>query len=60
MNQDLTPSSASSDPVVRRRPTREQLRREAFRYIKTYYNVVRRHSALGYISPAAFEAQKVA
>ena len=39
---------------------RQQLRREAFQYIETYYNVVRRHSALGYISPAAFEAQKVA
>jgi transposase InsO family protein len=40
--------------------TREQLRREVFQYIETYYNVVRRHSALGNISPVAFEARKVA
>jgi transposase InsO family protein len=40
--------------------TREALRREVFQYIETYYNVVRRHSALGHMSPAAFETQKVA
>jgi transposase InsO family protein len=34
--------------------TRLKLRREAFQYIETYYNVVRRHSALGYVSPARF------
>ena len=31
------------------------LRREVFEYIETYYNLVRRHSALGHISPATFE-----
>jgi transposase InsO family protein len=40
--------------------TREKLRREVFEYIQTYYNVVRRHSAVGHMSPAAFEAKKVA
>jgi transposase InsO family protein len=40
--------------------TREELRREAFQYIETYYNVLRRHSALDYVSPATFEARKVA
>jgi transposase InsO family protein len=40
--------------------TRLKLRREAFQYIETYYNLVRRHSALGYVSPATLEARKVA
>jgi len=34
--------------------TREQARREIVEYIG-YYNTERRHSALGYISPAEFE-----
>jgi putative transposase len=39
-----------------RRP-REQVRREVFNYIEVFYNRQRLHSALGYRSPAAFEAQ---
>lgn len=37
--------------------TREDARRAIFRYIETWYNSRRRHSTLGYISPAAYEAQ---
>jgi transposase InsO family protein len=37
--------------------TREEARRGIFRYIETWYNRKRRHSTLGYISPAAYEAQ---
>jgi putative transposase len=33
----------------------ENARAEIFEFIETYYNPVRRHSALGYISPVAFE-----
>ncbi len=33
----------------------EDARVEIFEYIETYYNPIRRHSALGYISPVAFE-----
>jgi len=33
----------------------ENARVEIFEYIETYYNPIRRHSALGYISPVAFE-----
>jgi putative transposase len=33
----------------------ENARKEIFEYIETYYNPIRRHSALGYISPVAFE-----
>jgi len=40
--------------------TREQMRQTVFEYIEIDYNRNRRHSANGYISPAAFEAQQVA
>ncbi|WP_366525616.1 IS3 family transposase [uncultured Microbulbifer sp.] len=33
----------------------EQAKSEVFKYIKIFYNRVRRHSALGYISPAEYE-----
>lgn len=39
---------------------RQDLRQVVFEYIETYYNRVRRHSALGFISPATFEKKKVA
>jgi putative transposase len=35
--------------------TRDEARRSLFEYIETFYNRVRRHSALGYLSPAQFE-----
>ena len=37
--------------------SREQARQEVGTYIESYYNQQRRHSALGYLSPAAFEHQ---
>ena len=39
--------------------TRSQARREIADYIERFYNSWRRHSALGYLSPAAFE-EKIA
>lgn len=36
--------------------TRSQAKQEVFNYIETYYNRERMHSALGYRSPAEFEA----
>ena len=36
--------------------TRSAARQSLFAYIETYYNVKRRHSGLGYRSPAAYEA----
>lgn len=36
--------------------TREEARRDTFEYIEVFYNRSRRHSALGYQSPAAFHA----
>jgi transposase InsO family protein len=41
----------------RRFATREVARQEVFEYIEVWYNRQRRHSSLGYVSPAAFERQ---
>jgi putative transposase len=37
-------------------PTREEARASIFEYIEMFYNRVRRHSTLGYVSPANYEA----
>jgi putative transposase len=37
--------------------TREAARRSIFRYLETWYNRKRRHSTLGYVSPAEYEMQ---
>jgi putative transposase len=37
-------------------PTRAAARSAIFAYLEGWYNRHRRHSALGYVSPAAFEA----
>lgn len=37
--------------------TREEARAAVFEYIETWYNPKRRHSTLGYLSPAAYEEQ---
>jgi transposase InsO family protein len=36
-------------------PTRQTARQAIFEYIEGWYNTRRRHSSLGYLSPAAFE-----
>jgi transposase InsO family protein len=41
-------------------PTRAAARQAIFRYIETWYNPRRRHSTLGYLSPAQYEAQLIA
>ncbi len=40
--------------------TREAMRRQVFEYIELDYNRQRRHSAIGLISPEAFEARMIA
>ncbi len=37
--------------------TREQAKQSIFEYVEVFYNRKRRHSTLGYLSPAAFEKQ---
>jgi transposase InsO family protein len=39
--------------------TRTQARLDVFEYIAGFYNTVRRHSALGYLSPNQFEANQL-
>jgi transposase InsO family protein len=40
--------------------TREAARQEVFEYIEAWYNRQRRHSSLGYVSPAEFERRALA
>jgi transposase InsO family protein len=40
-------------------PTRAAARRAIFEFIEVFYNRQRLHSALGYLSPAEYEAGKV-
>lgn len=37
--------------------TRDEIRAEVFDYVERFYNPVRRHSTLGYVSPIDFEKQ---
>lgn len=39
--------------------TREQAKASLFRYIEVYYNRMRRHSALGYMTPEQYEKQSL-
>jgi len=38
-------------------PTREEAKRDLFWYLEIFYNRIRRHASLGYMSPADFEAR---
>jgi putative transposase len=40
--------------------TREEAKADVFEYIETYYNPIRRPSALSYLSPRDFEKQRAA
>ncbi len=39
--------------------TNFQMEREIFEYIEAYYNTIRAHSFLGYLSPLEFEKLKM-
>jgi putative transposase len=40
-------------------PTRRELTSEVFEFVEAFYNTTRRHSTLGYLSPAQFEAMTI-
>jgi putative transposase len=44
----------------RRYATRQEARADVFDYIERFYNLTRRHSTLGNVSPVAFERAAVA
>ena len=35
--------------------TRDEARADVFDYVERFYNTIRRHSTIGYLSPAEFE-----
>jgi putative transposase len=47
--------------LLRRRsfPTRDEARTAVFDYIETFYNPIRLHSTLGYLSPVEYEKMKM-
>lgn len=52
--------SLKTERVLHRRySTREEARRDIFDYIEVFYNNIRMHSYLGYLSPREFEKQWV-
>lgn len=51
-------SSLKTERIARKTfRTRDEIRAEVFDYIERFYNPVRRHSTLGYVSPIDFEQQ---
>ena len=49
-------SSLKTERVARKTyRTRDQARADVFDYIERFYNLTRRHSTLGYLSPMDFE-----
>lgn len=53
-------SSLKTERTARRTyRTRDQARADVFDYIERFYNLRRRHSTLGYLSPIEYENQAV-
>lgn len=48
-------SSLKGEIGVNRYPTRQAARASIFEFIESFYNRVRRHSSLGYLSPSEYE-----
>ncbi len=48
-------STLKSEIGVSRYPTRQAARASVFEFIERFYNRVRRHSSLGYLSPSEYE-----
>lgn len=52
-------SSLKGEIGVNRYPTRRMARASIFEFIECFYNRVRRHSSLGYLSPSEYEQAKM-
>ena len=52
--------SLKTEWVVTGYATEQEARMEVFKYIEMFYNPTRRHSALGYLSPAEYERRHAA
>lgn len=52
-------STLKTEIRARRYPTRQAARASVFEFIELFYNRVRRHSALGFLSPSEYEQAKV-
>jgi putative transposase len=51
-------SSLKTEPTARKTyRSRDHARADVFDYIERFYNAIRRHSTLGYLSPVEFEKQ---
>lgn len=50
-------ATLKTECVTQRFDTRQQARQIIFEYIEVWYNRLRRHSALGYLSPEQYELQ---
>ena len=51
-------SSLKTERIARKMyRTRDEARADVFDYIERFYNLKRRHSKIGYISPVEFERQ---
>ena len=48
-------STLKSEIGIRRYPTHQAARTSIFEFVELFYNRVRRHSSLGYLSPSAYE-----
>ena len=57
LRRDLQPLASLKTERVRRKVyrTRDEARADVFDYIERFYNPKRRHSTIGYVSPAEFE-----
>ena len=59
-NETLTAPADIPESGALRHRTREEAKADVFEYIETYYNPIRRHSTLNYLSPRDFENRMAA
>jgi putative transposase len=53
--ESFFPSLKTNGPWARPNRTRDEARADLFDHIDRFYNVMHRHSTIGYLSPVEFE-----